>query len=532
MSARTVRDAAIDVMRRHGMTRIFGNPGSTEIPFLTELPEDFEFVLALNEGSVVGMATGYALARGVPSFVNLHTAPGLGNAVNAIANARDCRAPIVIMVGQQDRRQIALRPFLTGYNLERVAGDYPVWTNLPARAQDVPGALARAWHEALHQGGPAIVVVPMGDWEEPVDEDAFGAPQRVLSGAPFVPAAAVSEFAALLGSASAPALVVGAGSDSEEGWAGVVALAERLGCPVWQEGFGSRAGFPQDHPLFAGQLPWRRSQIREALGGSDLVVAIGTLALHLYLYEPGPFLVPGTRIAVITAHGDEAFRSAAEVAVLAAPGRFCSALAGELPERERERARGPLHEVPPAPPPPGAGEPLLPGHVLAALAERVPRDVVLMEETPSSQPELFQRIPARAPLGLISCPNGGLGFGLSGAIGLRMGLPDRPVIAVLGDGAAMYTIQALWSAARYRVGLLLIVMSNGRYAVMDGLAERAGGRGPWPSFEQIDIVAIAGALGCPARRIETHAELIAALDEVIPSLAERQEPLLVEVALQ
>jgi benzoylformate decarboxylase len=478
MSARSVRDAAIEVMRRHGMTRIFGNPGSTEVPFLIDLPPDFEFVLALNEGSVVGMATGYALARGLPAFVNLHTAPGLGNAVNAIANARDCRAPIVIMVGQQDRRQIALRPFLTGYNLERVAGDYPVWTNLPARAQDVPGALARAWHEALHGGGPAIVVVPMGDWEQPADEDAFGAPERVLSAAPSVPADAVTEFAALLGGATAPVLVVGAGSDSVEGWAGVVALAERLGCPVWQEGFGSRAGFPQDHPLFAGQLPWQRSLMREALKRNDLVVAVGTLALHLYLYEPGPFLVPGTRIGVITAHPDEAFRSAAALAVLADPGPFCSALAGELPERERDRAREPLHEVPPAPPPPGTGEALLPGHVLAALAERVPRNVVLMEETPSSQPELFRRIPVRAPLGLISCPNGGLGFGLSGAIGIRMGLPERPVIAVLGDGAAMYTIQALWSAARYGVGVLLIVMSNGRYAVMDGLAETAAAIAP------------------------------------------------------
>jgi benzoylformate decarboxylase len=530
MTGRTVRDATLEVLRRHGMTRIFGNPGSTEIPFLTDLPSEFEFVLALNEASVVGMATGYALARGEPSFVNLHTAPGLGNAVNAIANARDCRAPIVIMVGQQDRRQIALRPFLTGYNLERVAGDYPVWTSMPARAQDLPGALARGWHEALHGGGPVIVVAPMGDWSEPADETAFGAPQRVLSRAPSLPNEAVGEFAELFAGSQSPALVVGAGSDSEEGWAGVVALAEKLGCPVWQEGFGSRAGFPQDHPLFAGQLPWQRSLIRETLSSSDLVVAIGTLALHLYIYEPGPFLNPGTRIGVISAYPDEAFRSAAELAALAAPGPFCTALAERLPTRERT-VSGPLHEVPPPPAPPAAGEPLLPGHVLAALAERLPRETVLFEETPSSQPELFQRIPARAPMGLVSCPNGGLGFGLSGSIGMRMGLPERPVVAVLGDGAAMYTIQALWSAARYDVGVLLIVMSNRRYAVMDGLAQRAGGRGPWPPFEEVDILAIAGALGCPAQRIETHEELIAALDAVIPTLAERQEPLLLEVAL-
>src|SRR5579863_7407313 len=149
----SVRDATFDVMRRFGMTTIFGNPGSTEVSFLTDLPDDIEFVLGLHEGSVVGMATGYALARGEPAFVNLHTAAGLGNAVNAIANARDCRAPLVIVVGQQDRRQIAFEPFLTGRALERLAGEYPVWRQFPARAQDVPGAIARAYHEAVAARG-------------------------------------------------------------------------------------------------------------------------------------------------------------------------------------------------------------------------------------------------------------------------------------------------------------------------------------------------------------------------------------------
>ena len=130
-------------------------------------------MLGLHEGSVVGMATGYALARGEPAFVNLHTAAGLGNAINAIANARDCRAPLVVLVGQQDRRQIAFEPFLTGRALERLAGEYPVW-RAAGRAQDVPGAIARAYHEALAARGPALVVVPMGDWLEPADELAAG----------------------------------------------------------------------------------------------------------------------------------------------------------------------------------------------------------------------------------------------------------------------------------------------------------------------------------------------------------------------
>jgi benzoylformate decarboxylase len=203
----TVRDATFAVMRRLGMTTIFGNPGSTEIPFLTDLPADIEFVLGLHEGSVVGMATGYAIARDEPSFVNLHTAPGLGNAINAIANARDCRAPLVVVVGQQDRRQVAFEPFLTGRNLERLAGDYPVWRSLPIRAQDVPGAIARAYLEAQAARGPTLVVVPMGDWEEPADELAAGTPDRVLRPRSATPDQ-VAELADLIAAADSPAFVL------------------------------------------------------------------------------------------------------------------------------------------------------------------------------------------------------------------------------------------------------------------------------------------------------------------------------------
>ena len=180
ISSVNIRDSTFDVMRQLGMTRIFGNPGSTEVAFLTDLPPDLEFVLGLHEGTVVGMATGYAIGRGSPAFVNLHTAPGLGNGINAIANARDCHAPLVVVVGQQDRRQLASSPFLAGRALERVAGEYPVWSSLPARPQDVPGAIARAYHEAVTHRGPALVVAPMGDWEQEVDPLAVGAPASVL----------------------------------------------------------------------------------------------------------------------------------------------------------------------------------------------------------------------------------------------------------------------------------------------------------------------------------------------------------------
>jgi benzoylformate decarboxylase len=169
--------------------------------------------------------------------------------------------------------------------------------------------------------------------------------------------------------------------------------------------------------------------------------------------------------------------------------------------------------------------------VFAALAERLPADVVLMEETPSSQPELYERIPARAPLGLVAGGNGGLGFGVAGTIGLRMGLPARPVVAVVGDGSALYAIQALWSAAQYGVGVLIVVMGNGRYAVMDGLARARGAAGPWPAFEGVDVAGVVRSLGCPAVKVSAYDELTAILDEVVPSLGERAEPLVLDVTV-
>ena len=304
----TVRTATFDVLRRLGLTTIFSNPGSTEVPFLAGLPEDLRFVLALHEGSAVAMAAGHAIARGAPSLALLHSTPGLGNAVAALATARANRAPLVVMVGQQDRRHLALEPFLAG-RLHGLAGDYPVWVDQPVRAQDVPGTIVRAYHEAATGRGPAIVIVPMDDWSAPAPEphEIFG-PTRLLRSAA-AGAEAVDALADLVATAERPAIVVGAGADGGERWAALVELAERLGCPVWQEPFGGQAGFPQDHPRFAGHLPARRARLREVLAPHDCLLVVGAGAFRQYPYDPGPLVEPGTRIAVVTQDPAEAHRS-------------------------------------------------------------------------------------------------------------------------------------------------------------------------------------------------------------------------------
>jgi benzoylformate decarboxylase len=523
----TVRDATFEVLRKQGLTTIFGNPGSTEVPFLTDFPEDLRFVLGLHEGSVVGLATGWAIGRGDPALALLHTTAGLGNAVGALATARVNRAPLVVLVGQQDRRHLAFEPFLAG-KLRGLGGEYPVWVEEPVRAQDVPGAIGRATHEAVAQRGPALVIVPMDDWGAPAEEEREdAAPGRVVRAASADPAA-VEELAQFLEGAKAPALVVGAGTDDAESWKALGGLAERLVAPVFQESFGARAGFPQDHRLFAGVLPADRPRLRERLAPYDAILVVGAPAFRQSPYAPGRFTQPGTKIAIVGDNSDEVQRSPAELAVLAPPVSVCRALAERLPQRDATPPEP--YQPPQAPDPPATGEPLRAGHVLAALAERLPDEAVVVEEAPVDRPELHDRLLARRPLGFLSAAMGGLGFALAGATGVRMALPERPVVAVVGDGSALYGIQALWSAAHYGVGPLFVILSNGGYAIMDRLAERQGGRGAWPAFD-VDIAGLARAQGCDAKRITEHGELVQTLDDVVPTLTHRDQPLLLDVVI-
>lgn len=522
---RTVRDATFDLLRRRGLARLFANPGSTEIPFLSGLPDDLEFVLALHEGSVLGLATGYAIGRGKPSLALLHTTAGLGNAVGAIATARVNRAPVVIVVGQQDRRHLSYEPFLSG-RLAGLAGDYPVRVEQPATAQDVPAAIERATHAAVNARGPALVIVPMDDWEAPADDtrEPAAAVGRVLRAQSAHPDS-VKALVGFLQSSSSPAIVVGAGADDADTWSALVKLADRLAAPVYEAAFEARAGFPQDHPRFAGFLPAERSRLREQLAGHDAVLVVGAPAFRVTLYTPGAFTNPGTRLALVTDEAEEAYRSPAELAILAHPAAVCAAAAEALPQRDGdppERA---------TPPVPERGERLTSFDVLHQLAQRLPRNTVVLEEAPVDRPHITTYLPAREPLGYLSAAMGGLGFAIPGATGLRMAQPNRPIVAIVGDGSSIYGIQGVWSAAHYHVGAVFVVLSNGGYAIMDRLAEAHGDPGPWPSFDEIDLSAVARGFGCPAKRIHTHDELEATLDELAPTLEERDEPLFLDVVV-
>jgi benzoylformate decarboxylase len=527
---RLVRDATFDLFRRRGLTTMFANPGSTEVPFLTGLPEDIRFVLGLHEGTVVGMASGYAIGRNEPALVLLHTTAGLGTGVSGLATARVNRAPLVVIVGQQDRRHLAYQPFLAG-RLDGLAGEYPVSVEAPASAQDVPAAIERAYHSAATKRGPALVIAPMGDWLEPADEDrepaAAGGP---LLRAAAADSAAVDALASFLASAERPALVVGAGADAPETWAALVALVEKLRAPVFQEPLGARAGFPQDHPAYQGVLSSDRSRLRETLTPYDALLVVGAPVFRQTGFVAGRFTEPGTAIAVVGDDPDEVHRSPADLSILAPIAAVVGELAARVAQRDTEPPEA--HPSPPAPEPPGPGEPLTASHVLAALAEHLQQNTVVIEEAPVDRPDIHDRLRAREPLGYLSAAQGGLGFALPAAAGLKLALPDRPVVAVAGDGSALYGVHAGWSAVHYGAGPLWVVLSNGGYVVMDRLAEKqGGGPGPWPSFGDVEVATVARGFGCPAQRITTHDELIAALDEAVPDLPASTTPLLLDVVV-
>ena len=241
-------------------------------------------------------------------------------------------------------------------------------------------------------------------------------------------------------------------------------------------------------------------------------------------------VVAGTRVVVITEDGEDAYRSECELAVVAPVAPVCAAAAQALAQRPEDAAVRPMQRPSPLGPP-ADQSPLTASQVISFVAERWPATGVLIEESPSSRPEMLRRIPARAPLGWLGNGNGGLGFGLGGAIGVRMATHARPVMAIIGDGSAMFGIQALWSAVRYRAGVLYIVMSNGQYGVMDAQAKWKNATPPWPRFPGLDFATIARGMGCPAVRVETYEQMSEVLEPALAGLTARSEPLLVEAVI-
>ncbi len=272
MTGTTVREATLALLRDLGMTTVFGNPGSTELPLLNEWPGDFRYVLGLQEASVVAMADGYARATGRAALCNLHSAAGLGHALGNVFTAFRNQAPVVITAGQQARALLPMLPFLGATDAAQFPKPYVKWSIEPARAADVPAAIAHAAHVAMQRPcGPTFVSIPVDDWTAAADR---AAPRRVSRDIAPDPTP-LHDLAQALAAAARPALVIGPEVDAEGAGPEAVALAERLRAPVWASPFAARAVFPEDHALFAGFLTAAPEAVSAELSGHDLILVLG-----------------------------------------------------------------------------------------------------------------------------------------------------------------------------------------------------------------------------------------------------------------
>ncbi len=522
----TVREATFALLRGFDLTTVFGNPGSTELAMFVDFPKDFRYVLGLQESVVVGMADGYAQATRNAAFVNLHSAVGVGHAMGAIFTAWRNRTPLVITAGQQSRGILPFDPFLSSVRATELPQPYVKSAVEPARAADVPRAIARAYHLAmLPPRGPVLVSVPADDWDQPIDAAQPVQPRRVsqaLRGEP----ALLAEIAAALDAAERPAFVVGAAIDRDAAWGATVQLAEAHQARVFHAPMSGRCGFPGDHALFAGHLPPRREQIVAKLAGHDYVLVIGAPVFAFHVDGSGPFLPEGTRLGQLIDDPEIAAWAPVGSAVLCSIAQGVQDLLalGKPPARALPPPRPRLARAEPPPP----GERMSAAYVLQTLAELRRPDSIVVEEAPSARPVMFERLPILRPETFHEMCSGGLGFGLAAAVGVALAEPARRVIALIGDGSAMFTIQALWNAAQAKLPMAILILKNRRYAALQDFAPQfgfaPGAQVPGSDLPDLDFVALAAGQGVPGRRVADAAalreELQRALDSVGPVLLE------------
>jgi benzoylformate decarboxylase len=519
----TVREAFYDVARRLGLTTIFGNPGSTEEPFLKDFPADFRYILALQEAPAVAMADAYAQSTGRAVLVNLHTAAGMGNAVGNIESAWYNRAPLIITAGQQTREMLLLEPYLTNVQPQLVPQPFVKWAYEPARAEDLPAALMRAYAAAvLPPAGPVFLSIPMDD----SDRTCWRIPalRNVSRRLPADPEALAPVIAALT-QARSPALVIGGAVDQAGGWDEAVTLAERLRCAVWAAPGEGRPGFPETHPLYRGVLPPAIGPLAQALSGHDVIVVIGAPVFRYYPYVPGPYLPDGAELFHITDDPSEAARAPVGTAILADPGRSCAVLAAAVPQADRVQPAAQPAKVPTRMDDGITAEWLY--HTIQTVR---PPDSVIVQESLSTMRQLREQIPTDQPRSFFSMSSGVLGYGLPASIGVALAERDegtnRKVICIVGDGAANYVIQSIWTATQHNLPILFVVVRNGAYNILKSFAQLLETPGvPGLDLPGLDFLGLAQGYGCTAERVISADDVAEAIKRGIDT----NRPHLVEV---
>jgi benzoylformate decarboxylase len=512
----TVLEASADLLRAHGMTTIFGNPGSNELPFLAGLGADFDFVLGLHEQVVVGMAEGYARATGRPVLVNLHAASGTGNAMGALTNARYAHVPLVLLAGQQVRRTVGQQAMLANVDAGMLTYPLTKYAHEPLAAADVPRTLSQAVFEATtHPQGPVYVSVPLDDWNEPALPDDGLLTERSVVTAGALPGPLTEELVAALDAAQNPALVLGPQVDAAAVtdpavMAAVVRLAEHTDASVYVAPSPPRGPFPTTHPNFAGVMVPGIDSVRRHLSGHDTVFVLGAPVFRYHRWEPADYLDPGTRLWHVTQDPSEATRAPFGRAIIADVAAAITTLAEGVRDRGTRR---PARELPAARTSP---EGMTGTEILEVLNENVHDGVVYVNETTTLDLDYLERIAIDRPGRYHFPASGGLGFGLPAAVGIALASPEATVVATVGDGSANYGITALYTAAQRRTRTVFVIVNNSGYGALAGFAQRMGVPDvPGLTLGEIDFVALAQGYGVDARCTSTREEFVAAYQQAL-----------------
>ena len=379
----TVREATFGLLRDSGLTTIFGNPGSTELPMYRDFPADFRYVLGLQESVVVAMADGFAQARGAAALVNLHSAAGVGHAVGSLFTAYRNQSPLVITAGQQARSILPFEPFLYSAEATNLPRPYVKWSCEPARAEDVPAAMARAVFTALQPPrGPTFVSIPVDDWDRPCAPTPMREVSRRVAGDPVL----LSRAAAMLSAAQRPVLVAGASVARDQAWDDLIALAERHEAPVWVSPLSSRNSFPERHRLFAGFLPADRAQIVTRLAAHDLIVVLGAPVFTYHVEGHGPHIPDGAALVQLTDDPAAAARAPAGLSIVTdLKLGILALLAAPAPARAAPALAPRARALPP--------DRLSDRYLLQQLAALRPPDSIVVEEAPSSRGAMHDYLP-------------------------------------------------------------------------------------------------------------------------------------------
>jgi benzoylformate decarboxylase len=506
---------------------MFGNPGTTELPLMDALAVENElrYVLGLQEAAVMAMADGYAQASGKLAVVNLHVAPGLGNAMGMLYDAQKAASPILVTAGQQDLEFAATEPILWA-DLPTLARPFVKWAAEVQRLADLPRLVHRAAKTALAPPtGPVFLSLPGDILKNEGDLDLL-APTRVAPRLRADPAA-VAEAATLLAGAKRPLIIAGDVVAQSGALAELTALAELLGASVYAEFVPNTASFPTSHPLFRGALTRTQVATRAVLDQYDLLFSVGGDLFTLSLPSEVEAMPPEMTVIHLDIDPWELGKNyPTKVALLGDPKTTLPELTDAVRAQMTSGAQSAARERSKAAAAAAKSErealvakarsladrnPIQPLALLHAIGETLPRDAVVVEEALSSSPGIRQLIRSDDAQSYFGLRGGGIGWGLPAAIGVKLALPERPVVGLIGDGSAMYTCQALWTAARYRIPVVWVIFNNKSYRILkqrvQALRGHAAQVGEYVGMElldpAIDFVGLARSLGIKAERART-----------------------------